>query len=633
MRPTKRTKLSWLVVVLGSFLGLLALVAFGMGGPGSNQSGEFPRFIVHAGMGLLGLCLIVGSNVALRRRRLAGMVFLACLPFVAFCMTYPNAGYLVWHPDGSGWFESPYPAIAAFLTFLFFAPLIVLFFTLRRRKLLRYLFPISACLAWIPFGLNHWAGALLPGLVGWSIFLLLFALFWLGTHQRGWPPLVQPGENLGRLMRYLLLLGVLLGLVFWADGRATIIAGSLLWLIVFPGEPHRRKRNFAAVAMGIFLAITGVLKLEAFAFRHRSERLLADVKSLEMRKTTYAEAWRVVQKWPELRRFECDENKCKFDIIFDDRVTPEDERGWPRSEAAAGLTDSACRFFGWRKASVQAQVVIQRGVVWGKYFSVDLEIPSVGWPNHALVGAVDTVSRFYDDAGRVGLDGLIVQTLIHPDYLLVQRQMNLNADTPAYLVIASAMSVRETSYADPVVVRHLENFDFSCMTRWFSCRKVAELMPTAWTEYQRDQPRAMAAAKELKCTPEKVEAQAGNAQAAAVVEVTGNRTDSSDGQNRQVAKARMVEPLRGDVGWKVGEEFEFWVSPWELADTPIGHALTLPQGKRFILLFLGHGPMPHLPGVWPYPCGVIPWSEENLAHVQHGIAKDTRANDPPPYVW
>jgi hypothetical protein len=143
----------------------------------------------------------------------------------------------------------------------------------------------------------------------------------------------------------------------------------------------------------------------------------------------------------------------------------------------------------------------------------------------------------------------------------------------------------------------------------------------------------MAAANQLKCTPEIVEAQAGNAEMASVVEVSGNRTDSFAGHNREVAKVRMVEPLRGDVGWRVGAEFEFWVSPWELADTSTGHALTLPQGRRFILLFIWNGPSSYLPAAWPYPCGVIPWGEENLALVQRGIAKDPRANDPPPYIY
>lgn len=619
MLPAKRTKLSWLVVVLGSFLGLWVLVSFVTVERGSYPSGEVPQFLVHAGTGLLGLCLIVASNVALRRRRLAGMIFLACIPFVAFCMTYPFAGYLVWHADGNGVFESPFPATAAFLTFLFFAPFVVLFFTLRRRKLLRYLFPISACLAWIPFGLNHWAWSLLPGLMGWSIFLLLFALFWLGTHQRDWPPLLQPGANLRRLIRYVLFLGVLLGLVFWADGRATLIGVSLLCLIIFPGEPRRRKRIYAVVAMGSFLAITAALRLETYVFRHRSERLLADVKGLETRKTTYSEAQRVLQKWPELRLWppEHDKNKCKFDIILG-HVSP-------------SFTDWALRFLGRRTGFVQAQISVERGVVWGRYFAVHLETPSQGWPDHALFGAFDTVSRSYDLSWE-GLDGLIIQTLIHPDYLLEQRQANFNADTPAALIVASAMSVHETQYADPAVVRHLEEFDFSCITRWFACRNVAELMPTAWAEYQSDQPRALAAVNQLKCTPDKVETQARDAELAAVVEVSGNRTDSFRGENHAVAMVRMVEPLRGDPNWKIDQTRDLWLSTWALADTSTGRALTLPQGKRFILLYFFNGRMP-APEEFPYPCGVIPWSQENMVLVQRGIAKDTRANDPGPYVW
>lgn len=630
MQDTKRVRLSWLVAVLGSFLGLLALVIFGMGGGPSDQSGELPRFVAHVGMGLLGLCLIVGSNVALRRRRLAGMIFLACLPFVAFCLTCPNAGYLVWR-SRTGWFDSPFPGMAAFLTFLFFAPFIVLFFTLHRRRLLRYLFPISACLAWIPFGLNYWARALLPGLIGWSIFILLFALFWMGTDRRGWPPLVESGENLGHLIRYPLLLGVLLGLVFWADGRATLIAGSLLWLIVLPGEPRRRKRIYASVAMGIFLAIATALKVEAYVFRHRSERLLADVKSLEMRKTTYADARRVLQKWPEMRTFEGGETGRGFEVSLDDRVTPEHELTSSRSDA----TDWAWRFFGWHQASVYAQIRIQRGVVWEEYFSVLLEIPSAALQDHVLIGTIDTLSHFYYRGGAgldgLGRDSLILQTLIHPEYILEHFEGDANYDTLPIPHI-SEMRVRVTPYADTATIRQLAEFDFSCITRWFSCRNAEELMPTAWAEYQRDQPQAVAAANQLKCTPEMVMAQAGNAEMAGVVEVTGNHTDTFAGQNHAAATVRMVQPLGGDVGG-VGDPFDFWVSPWELADTSAGDALTLPQGKRFILLFFGHGPLPHLPGVWPYPCGVIPWSKENLALVQRGIANDPRANDPPPYIY
>jgi hypothetical protein len=287
----------------------------------------------------------------------------------------------------------------------------------------------------------------------------------------------------------------------------------------------------------------------------------------------------------------------------------------------------ASRFLGWREVEVAALIDIQRGIVSGKSFAVIVQTPpEEGW-GHGLLGTIETVSRFSAE-DLVGPGGQIAQTLIHPDYILDHRRIDLNADTPEYFMGTSAMLVLLTPYADPAVVRHFEDFDLSCVTRWFSCRSVAELMPTAWAEYRQDQPRILAAVKQLRCTPEKVEAQASNAQAAAVVEVTGNRTVSVDGQNHEVAEARLVQSLRGDKGWKVGEEREFWVSPWALADTSTNRSLTLPQGKRFILLFNWNWSQSNIPGMWPYPCGVIPWSEENVALVRHGIAADTRTDEP-----
>ena len=175
---------------------------------------------------------------------------------------------------------------------------------------------------------------------------------------------------------------------------------------------------------------------------------------------------------------------------------------------------------------------------------------------------------------NAGRTNLILQTLLHPEYIFNQFEGYPAFDTVP-IPYVSEMTAAVTPYADPAVVRHLESFNFSCITRWFSCRKAADLMPTAWAEYQQDKPRALAAANQLKCTPEKVEAQAGNAEMAGVVEFTGNRTDFFDGQNHEVATVRMVEPLRGDV-----------------------------RGVK-----------------------------ENLALVQRGIAKDPRANAPPPYVY
>lgn len=191
VRPI-RTALSWLIVVLGFLAGLLALATFGMTwfNFADRSSGWFLRWFGIAGVGLLALCFITGSIVAPRNRRSAAVTFLVFMPVAAFCLAYPDAGYLVWYPDGSGVFETPIPSTAIGLTSLFFAPFLILLLTIRHRKRALYLFLISACLAGIPLGMSHWTKALVPRLAGWSAPFALVGLFWLGTHKFGWPPLL-----------------------------------------------------------------------------------------------------------------------------------------------------------------------------------------------------------------------------------------------------------------------------------------------------------------------------------------------------------------------------------------------------------------------------------------------------------
>src|SRR5208283_3910106 len=78
---------------------------------------------------------------------------------------------------------------------------------------------------------------------------------------------------------------------------AIITGGLILWLVAFLAKSLRRTLICAGVAVGILLLIILALKADAYMLQHRSERLLADVRSLEVRKTTAAEAQRVLQKW------------------------------------------------------------------------------------------------------------------------------------------------------------------------------------------------------------------------------------------------------------------------------------------------------------------------------------------------
>lgn len=114
------------------------------------------------------------------------------MPLVVFSLAYPAAGYLVWHSDGSGWFERPEIPTAIGLTVLFFLPIFAGLSALRLRKRTVYLFASTVLLAGIVFSLSHWTKAFLPPFAGWSTLFLLFGLFWRTTGKRDWPSVFQP---------------------------------------------------------------------------------------------------------------------------------------------------------------------------------------------------------------------------------------------------------------------------------------------------------------------------------------------------------------------------------------------------------------------------------------------------------
>jgi hypothetical protein len=194
MRPMRRNRLSSLAVALGVLVGFFALARFGMAWPPFNDDlpGWLLRWISYVGGGLLGPVFIAASFVAVRNRKRAGLIFLVAMPFVVFCLAYPAAGYLVWHSDGSGWFEPPEIPTAVGLTALFFLPIFMGLLAIRGRKWTVYLFAFTVLVAGVVFGLSHWTKAFLPPFAGWSALFLLFGMFWRGTSNRDWPSVLQP---------------------------------------------------------------------------------------------------------------------------------------------------------------------------------------------------------------------------------------------------------------------------------------------------------------------------------------------------------------------------------------------------------------------------------------------------------
>ena len=241
--------LSWFIVALGILLGFLGLSISGQRWlPDPNIHPDWFRpYVQTAGIGLLGLTFLTASLVALRNRRRAGLVFLVCTPIVAFCLAFPDAGFIVW--EGGGLFYSPLLSTALGLGLLFFVPFLLPLFAIQNRRRAIYLFLISAAVVSPVFVTSRWTASLLPKLAAWSALFVVFGLFWLGTHKLGWPALVATrpisvrrrlaSAVIGCVLVVTVDLTAMFALTAWQSGTLTHhcdYRGGLFAEPVFPGH-------------------------------------------------------------------------------------------------------------------------------------------------------------------------------------------------------------------------------------------------------------------------------------------------------------------------------------------------------------------------------------------------------------
>lgn len=158
----------------------------------------------------------------------------------AFVVAYPDAGYLVPVSNGGVDFELPFPSTAIVLAFLFFIPFAAALLTIRKRKRAACVFLVLGAFAAAVFATSHWTAALVPRLAGWSSPFVAFAAFWLGTGNRGWPPLlaVAPRRLARRLATGFAACLALAGLVLLTTFALTAFWSTAHWSINCKGPGY-----------------------------------------------------------------------------------------------------------------------------------------------------------------------------------------------------------------------------------------------------------------------------------------------------------------------------------------------------------------------------------------------------------
>lgn len=395
-----------------------------------------------------------------------------------------------------------------------------------------------------------------------------------------------------------------------------------------------------AVGLGpcvlVFLALLSS-QIEQHVFRRRVQVLLAELQSLELRRTPWEKAQTELQRWGGNRKYDesCDSHKCtvritlseslfgflsgrnlfvKLDDYFRWRLKLSYDQG-PFVRAEFWLLRLYLRA-GGRPAKVIANIGMRDGIVWSKGISVWIE--TLAHPTgrsgdefveFGLIAGVNTVPRF----DYYGGPEIAPQLMLHPNY---------DIGRPGGCEICVMGWVKFTPYATSEDIHRLMQLNLSCLTQWHPCVTQADIMPAAWKEYLAERAWGNQSGGEFECSPvitEILGRDSANIVAAEVVRYHENFY--SNGYDKSTATVRVLERLKGMAAWSVGETRDVTLLSGTIcADDKVG------VGSR--LIFYGgwdrsnevmFNPM----NPWP----VIPMNDANLNALRRGIDQDYSAMD------
>lgn len=375
------------------------------------------------------------------------------------------------------------------------------------------------------------------------------------------------------------------------------------------------------LGIGVFaILVLAIIQGGQHLQRFRSERLLRELQGVNLRVTTVSEVESRVGRWPA-ESATCDKGSCDYSIQL------ESPPGWQELSGLAqrfhirpDLVLHTLMRLGAHPALVNARVEIRNGIAWGKGIRVVVAAPGkkddLGrWWDLALIGRAESVSALHECCSK----DFPADLLRHPDYIIGQPG---GCDGPCI-----EGHVLFTPYAAPEDVRRFMRFDLSCLTRWWhDCRTQTDIMPAAWSEYEREQQLPEGAASQIS-SPRSVEILGRDASAIAVLRV--NRIERRkepdgyvllDGHVQSTGKtsvdqrvhAQVLQVLKGSL-WHKGE------------------AIILRSPKRELQFHNGQDMIVLLDPIWTEKAdnafAVLPWqvlspSRENLDRVRAGIAED-----------
>jgi len=362
---------------------------------------------------------------------------------------------------------------------------------------------------------------------------------------------------------------------------------------------QRTKRILRAVGWviaglcAIILILAVAIHVDRYVLRRKAERLLVDLKSLEMRKSTYQDARLVIDRWKDSihQEGQCQAARCDVVITLGDFIAR--HRAFFRNhQKLTYWFRSIYRFLGANPEMIIGSIRVRRNVVWGKGITAYIENYTV----HTLFGVAASGSP---------TDGI---SSLHPEYAIEYKGGRwINAQ------------VIFTPYADPNDVRRLMDINFSCLTSRHPCKTEADILPAAWKEFTAEENLANDSVQQQKCSPDVIRALSRESELVAIGEVI-----KLDGGSSWVCDASQNCTLVPTPTILLQSDIKPWNPPFPSSSKFRSFSQLLPMkaklGDKYIFFF-AH-PVVEYRVDRDTACSPLPATNENLEAVQRGIAED-----------
>jgi hypothetical protein len=366
-------------------------------------------------------------------------------------------------------------------------------------------------------------------------------------------------------------------------------------------------RIAGVVVLALVAGLAVFVQIQQRILRWRAERLLADMRELQSHKSNWADAQKIMTRWGAWGSYEssCTQVECRYHIYLQDSVSSFLRKHWEQIPFPRML-DYPLALIGEKGASASANFRIERGIVAESRY--DLRVLVIFGNSRDSTGGYDLIGIESQSANGFG-PNFITDRLLHPEYWI--------GVTGGCLGCIKFMT-EFTPLAGREKISQLTDFNFSCITRWFSCTKEADIMPSAWKQYQEELTSRQAREDAFDQCTVPLEFFGSDDENIAVAEVISRHAIRAPYGAQLATRLRVTRILKGQIKWPLNKAEDAMVYD-RYVDTLRWNSTEIVAGKRYILLADIDKNHSGNNEVAINECGVIPYTEQNLSAIQRGI--------------